>query len=42
MIAIGAPSSLAVDISNEYGLTLGCFARDDGLTLFSGVRRVVE
>jgi len=42
MIAIGAPSSLAVDISNEYGLTLGCFAREDGLTLFSGVRRVVE
>ena len=42
MIAIGAPSSLAVDISNEYGLTLGCFARDDSLTLFSGVRRVIE
>ncbi len=42
MIAIGAPSSLAVDVSNEYGLTLGCFARDNGLTLFSGVRRVVE
>ena len=42
MIAIGAPSSLAVDLSNEYGLTLGCFARDDGLTLFSGVRRFVE
>ena len=42
MIAIGAPSSLAVDVSNEYGLTLGCFARDDSLTLFSGVRRVVD
>ena len=42
MVAIGAPSSLAVDISNEYGLTLGCFARDDSLVLFSGVRRVVE
>tara|TARA_B100000212_G_C27305923_1_gene503604 strand:- start:277 stop:1071 length:795 start_codon:yes stop_codon:yes gene_type:complete len=42
MIAIGAPSSLAVDVSNEYGLTLGCFARDDSLTLFSGVRRVIE
>ena len=41
MISIGAPSSLAVDISNEYGLTLGSFARNDGLTLFSGVRRVV-
>ena len=42
LIAIGAPSTLAVDISNEFGLTLGCFARDGGLTLFSGARRVVE
>jgi FdhD protein len=40
MIAIGAPSSLAVDLSREYGLTLGCFAKDDSLSLYSGVRRI--
>ena len=42
MIAVGAPSSLAVDMANEYGLTLGCFAKEDGLSLFSGVRRVIH
>ena len=42
MIAVGAPSTLAVDLSNEYGLTLGCFAKDESITLFSGVRRVSE
>ncbi len=40
MIAIGAPSSLAVDLAKEHGMTLGCFAREESLKLFSGVRRV--
>jgi len=40
MIAIGAPSSLAVDLAKEHGMTLGCFAREDSLKLFSGVRRI--
>lgn len=42
MIAIGAPSSLAVDLAKEHGMTLGCFAKDESLTLFSGVRRVLH
>ena len=42
MIAVGAPSTLAVDLAKEYGLTLGCFAKNEAITLFSGVRRVME
>ena len=42
MIAVGAPSTLAVDLAREYGLTLGCFAKNDSIALFSGVRRVLE
>ena len=42
MIAVGAPSTLAVDLAKEYGLTLGCFAKSDSIALFSGVRRVLE
>tara|TARA_B100000579_G_C22073738_1_gene507003 strand:- start:15 stop:506 length:492 start_codon:yes stop_codon:yes gene_type:complete len=42
MIAVGAPSTLAVDLAREYGLTLGCFAKNESITLFSGVRRVLE
>jgi len=42
MIAVGAPSTLAVDLAREYGLTLGCFAKNESITLFSGVRRVAE
>jgi len=42
MIAVGAPSTLAVDLAREYGLTLGCFAKNESITLFSGVRRFLE
>ncbi len=42
MIAIGAPSTLAIDIANEHGQTLGCFARNQGITVYSGFRRVSE
>ncbi len=40
LIAIGAPSTLAIDMANEYGLTLACFAKSDSLSVYSGVRRV--
>ena len=40
MISIGAPSSLAVDLAKEHGMTLGCFAREESLKIFSGVRRI--
>ncbi len=42
LFAIGAPSTLAVDLAKEHGLTLGCFAKEDSLTIFSGLRRVSE
>jgi FdhD protein len=40
MIAVGAPSTLAVDLAKEHGLTLGCFAKNQSITIFSGVRRI--
>ena len=42
MVAIGAPSTLAVDLANEHGKTLICFAKSDSITVYSGVRRVVQ
>jgi FdhD protein len=42
MIAIGGPTTLAVDLAKEHGLTLGCFARSDSLTVYSGVRRIAQ
>tara|TARA_B100001123_G_C15302472_1_gene1021507 strand:- start:635 stop:1438 length:804 start_codon:yes stop_codon:yes gene_type:complete len=40
MVSIGAPTTLAVDLANEHGMTLICFAKNDSLTIYSGVRRV--
>ena len=40
IIAIGAPSTLAVDLAKEYGLTLACFAKIDSLNIYSGARRI--
>ena len=42
MIAVGAPSTLAVDLAKEHGLTLGCFAKDESVKFFSGVRRISD
>ena len=41
-ISVGAPSTLAVDLANEHGMTLIGFARDDRRTIFSGNRRLVN
>ena len=41
-IAVGAPSTLAVDLANEHGMTLIGFAREDRMTVFSGNRRLVN
>ena len=42
MLAIGAPSSLAVDLANEHGLTLACFCKESSMSTFSGLRRVIH
>jgi len=40
MVSVGAPSSLAVDLANEHGMTLISFANEDRMTVFSGSNRV--
>ena len=40
MISVGAPSSLAVDLANEHGMTLVSFANEDRMTVFSGSNRI--
>ena len=40
LAAMGAASSLAVDLSNEYGMTLIGFLRPEGFTVYSGTDRV--
>ncbi|MFY8269572.1 MAG: formate dehydrogenase accessory sulfurtransferase FdhD, partial [Terrimicrobiaceae bacterium] len=38
--AISAPSSLAVEMSKRWGITLAGFCRDDRATFYSGFQRV--
>ena len=40
MIAIGAPSSLAIDLATEHGMTLIGFAKKNKITIFSGSKRI--
>jgi FdhD protein len=42
LIAIGAPSSLAIDIALEHGLTLVGFTKNNKMTVYSGKGRIIH
>jgi FdhD protein len=40
--AVGAPSSLSIDLAKEYGVTLIGFLKAEGFNIYTGFQRIIE